>query len=634
MCNELRVTKAQMRDFILGHPVPDDSAVSPRKKASTAASLAQRTLNVPPVTTTTKTTVIKPRHNPYKKNSAPAAKAQAVMATQPAPSTTALPAVETAAPSQTEFRSLPHNHPPTLAAKGVATSKGVQRTLMGKVAAESAPRPNKAVAGPKAPPPFRSSVPRPVYQAGPVSICPDTVLDWIYPNDPLFPKRKYQFEMTRTALFHNTLVSLPTGLGKTLIAAVVLYNYYRWFPKGKVIFLAPTNPLVKQQVQACYSIMGVPATDTAVMTGAIDPEKRKLIWAQKRAFFCTPQTVQFDLDSQRLDAQKVVCLVLDEAHRGVKDYAYCKVIQQLEEAGARFRILALSATPGGTLAKIQEVIDTLRINKVEARLEDDPDVKQYIHDRHEEIIIVPQGSATRSVDRLISDIIGPLLDRLRSAGALKHVGNATMTGYSLICAKQLYEKKTGGDKSMIGYFAASHTFVEIRTNLHKHGIGMVRGKLARLRNERQTGIVSKVIKEKAFQVLWDHVTESSYDPQSMNQSAERKAMNNPKLSKLREILMEHFERARATEKSSRAIVFSQFRDSVSEIVDLLKGSQPLIRPRHFVGQGKGAKTDKGGHQVKGMKQIEQHQAIRQFRDDVFNVLVCTCKNVRLQRYPF
>jgi len=48
------------------------------------------------------------------------------------------------------------------------------------------------------------------------------------------------------------LVSLPTGLGKTLIAAVVMYNYYRWFPTGKVIFMAPTLPLVTQQVRVSY----------------------------------------------------------------------------------------------------------------------------------------------------------------------------------------------------------------------------------------------------------------------------------------------------------------------------------------------------------------------------------------------
>lgn len=53
------------------------------------------------------------------------------------------------------------------------------------------------------------------------------------------PVRDYQFAITRTALFSNTLVALPTGLGKTLIAAVVMFNYFRWFPQGK------TNTLVK-----------------------------------------------------------------------------------------------------------------------------------------------------------------------------------------------------------------------------------------------------------------------------------------------------------------------------------------------------------------------------------------------------
>lgn len=48
------------------------------------------------------------------------------------------------------------------------------------------------------------------------------------------PLRDYQFAITKTALFSNTLVALPTGLGKTLIAAVVMYNYFRWFPEGRI----------------------------------------------------------------------------------------------------------------------------------------------------------------------------------------------------------------------------------------------------------------------------------------------------------------------------------------------------------------------------------------------------------------
>ena len=78
---------------------------------------------------------------------------------------------------------------------------------------------------------------------------------YIYPTN--YPIRDYQFNIVSKCLLRNTLVSLPTGLGKTFIAAVVMYNYYRWYPFKKVIFLAPTKPLVSQQVEACYNVMGM-----------------------------------------------------------------------------------------------------------------------------------------------------------------------------------------------------------------------------------------------------------------------------------------------------------------------------------------------------------------------------------------
>lgn len=88
---------------------------------------------------------------------------------------------------------------------------------------------------------------------------------WIYPTN--YPIRNYQFQIVEKALMMNTLVTLPTGLGKTFIAAVLMYNYYRWYPQGKIIFMAPTKPLVAQQIEACYNIMGIPESDTTEMTG-------------------------------------------------------------------------------------------------------------------------------------------------------------------------------------------------------------------------------------------------------------------------------------------------------------------------------------------------------------------------------
>ena len=55
---------------------------------------------------------------------------------------------------------------------------------------------------------------------------------WIYPAGT--QPREYQLELIQTALLQNTLVCLPTGLGKTLIAAVVMYNFSRWFPQVRL----------------------------------------------------------------------------------------------------------------------------------------------------------------------------------------------------------------------------------------------------------------------------------------------------------------------------------------------------------------------------------------------------------------
>ena len=45
---------------------------------------------------------------------------------------------------------------------------------------------------------------------------------WIYPSNQ--PKRDYQYNIVKHCLFDNTIVALPTGLGKTFIAGVVMLN--------------------------------------------------------------------------------------------------------------------------------------------------------------------------------------------------------------------------------------------------------------------------------------------------------------------------------------------------------------------------------------------------------------------------
>ena len=156
---------------------------------------------------------------------------------------------------------------------------------------------------------------------------PVMVKNWIYPTN--FQFRSYQLKIVETALFSNTLVCLPTGMGKTLIASVVMYNFYRWFPKGKVVFLAPVKPLVAQQISACHEVVGIPIADVAHLEGSINSNRREDLWNQKRVFFCTPQVLANDLKSKKCNGQQIVCLVFDEAHRATGHYAYTEVVNRI-----------------------------------------------------------------------------------------------------------------------------------------------------------------------------------------------------------------------------------------------------------------------------------------------------------------
>lgn len=124
---------------------------------------------------------------------------------------------------------------------------------------------------------------------------PEAIKTWLYPT--VCEKRQYQYDIVRSALFENTLVCLPTGLGKTFIAAAVILNFYRWFPNGKIIFIAHTKPLVDQQISAVHDFTGIPKDDQCELTGTTKPSERKVLWGEKRVFYATPQIISNDISS-------------------------------------------------------------------------------------------------------------------------------------------------------------------------------------------------------------------------------------------------------------------------------------------------------------------------------------------------
>ncbi|HLC71502.1 MAG TPA: DEAD/DEAH box helicase, partial [Candidatus Nanoarchaeia archaeon] len=193
-----------------------------------------------------------------------------------------------------------------------------------------------------------------------------------------FTPRLYQQTILGSAAAKNTLVVLPTGLGKTGLALLLAAQRLAHYPNSKILMLSPTKPLCEQHVQTFRTHLDIPAEKIVLFTGNVSPEKREVLWKDAVIVISTPQGLENDCINNRVKLEEVSLLCFDECHHAVKEYAYVWIAQQYEKKAKYPRILALTASPGSDLESIKEICKNLYIEKVEVRTEQDSDVKPYI----------------------------------------------------------------------------------------------------------------------------------------------------------------------------------------------------------------------------------------------------------------
>ena len=190
--------------------------------------------------------------------------------------------------------------------------------------------------------------------------------------------RAYQQSIFETAKNANTLVVLPTGLGKTLIALMLSLDRIKQYPTSKTLMLAPTRPLVEQHFKTFQSQIPELFADLQIFTGSTPSNKRKKIFQTADIIFSTPQCIANDIRSSLYSLNEVSLLIVDECHRSLGNYDYTTVLNYYKNQSSNQLILGLTASPGSDAKKIKEICKHLNIEEIEVRTRDSEDVKSYL----------------------------------------------------------------------------------------------------------------------------------------------------------------------------------------------------------------------------------------------------------------
>ncbi|MCG3218401.1 MAG: DEAD/DEAH box helicase [Candidatus Heimdallarchaeota archaeon] len=423
--------------------------------------------------------------------------------------------------------------------------------------------------------------------------------------------RLYQQTLVGSSLFQNTLVVLPTGLGKTIIFIMMAAFRLAKHPDSYVIITAPTRPLIEQHSETCKALMDILEDEVVVLTGSTPPEKRKKIWDRGKIFVCTPQTLLNDVVNNLVDISKCSFLCLDEVHRAVGEYAYVPIAEIYHTKANNPLILGITASPGKNQAKIQEIMENTHITHIESRDEGSGDVSPYVHDIEELWLKVQLPESFKEVLRLLRETIKSCLIILKEAGVIDSVQLNKNPRRELINLPGKIKEMADNEElerehyfSALGAAGASNRISYMIELIETQGVTGLHTYLSKLasdiENKKSSRFMSRLFASDDMVAVVDLVN-----------GLHSSGLIHPKLDILKEEVLKELE----TNPPSRILIFAQYRNTVKTISKKLAELEG-VRPHWFVGQATSKKD-------KGLKQKEQIEIINQFKDGIYNALIST-----------
>ncbi|MCX6676315.1 MAG: DEAD/DEAH box helicase [Methanothrix sp.] len=415
-------------------------------------------------------------------------------------------------------------------------------------------------------------------------------------------KRLFQLDLAATALKSSSLIVVPTGLGKTVIALMVLLAR---MDKGRVLFLAPTKPLVEQHAVFLQRVLR-DRDIVSMMTGESPPEKRIESWGKSRIVVSTPQVIENDLLSRRIDLKDVSLVIFDEAHRAVGNYAYVYIADRYHREAKSPLVLGITASPGSQSEKIAEICTNLHIANIQTRTENDADVAPFIHEREIEWVKLIVPKELLLIRSAIEELLRSRIDDLNLLG-ISPVRIDVKSSKKELLGLQAVLMSSAKTKANKSTFVAISLLAEI-LKLH-HGVELAETQgpdaLARYFQRLEGEALSRSGSKASRRIVQDPRFRRVVD------ALHSLEVEHPKPAAAKRILLEQI----AAKPESRIMVFTNYRDTATSLLNFLK-DDPAIRAVRFVGQSSRENDE-------GLSQKKQAEILQKFRAGDYNVLIAT-----------
>lgn len=413
----------------------------------------------------------------------------------------------------------------------------------------------------------------------------------------------------------NTMIVAPTALGKTIVATLVAADRLEKVKNSKILVLAPSKPLAIQHESTFKEFLTVPCSS---ITGAVKTDERVKRWEESQIICATPQTVESDLLKGRYSLKDVSLVVFDECHHGVGSYSYVYLASRYVKESKFNLILGLTASPGSDKEKIKEVCDNLYIQSIVVKTEEDNDVRPYFNPVAIDWVRVKMSSELEKIKTHIDKALKIRLKGLKNMGVIRTV---SVNKLDILKARGRVQsaiaRSVNPKKECFQAISILSAVINIQHSqelIETQGVVTFNKYVARLR-KKKTKAAKSLIQDPNF-------GKAIY----LAREAEKHGLEHPKLKKVTDIIKKELGQNGQTklqsdryvkdadQKSSKIMVFTQYRDSLEMIHQKLE--KEGIKSAKFFGQ-----ASRDGE--KGLTQKEQKEIIKAFKIGEYDVLLST-----------